>query len=698
MALIVFAFFALKEHYFQTIDDFFYTPMFSKLVDSTNPSGFKNVNLISIDSKFFTNEWVTVSTFHRWYYAKLNEKLKDYGVSNIVYDVFFQDLKYGSGDNIAQKLYRKSVEYFDKKFFKSIDDRFVFGVLPKGKNGIELPAKKILENNSWLWYVKSHINKNKINDGTYPYVSFSWDKILTLWFSAYFNRLYTQKKIDRKLDISVDIKKWLLKYFTNDYLIIKTNKKTYKIPLSKDKDGSRYYFTPLFLNKKIKTYSIYDIIHDDDNLYKDKFEWRTVFVWATDTALNDIKMSYIGFIPWVMFHINNFLSIYSNHYFYILPIWQTFLIFIILFFIGYIFVVLFKNEKLTFAVFFVLMFSLFVWYYAAFISGVIIPIGTIIIIMFIKLVIDIIHILFINQEKRKFLSSLFDKYVGSKIREEKEKETKTSNKFIITTKKKNIALMFSDIASFTNISEKLKAEEVGKMLNIYFEVCWDYLVKSWAYVDKYIWDAIMAYWEDLEYLDWVVEAVVNIQKSHPEIISRIKDNLWKTIDIVTRIGLHYWEAIVWDIWDINNKIQPTAIWDNVNLASRLEGINKYYNTRVIISEDFYEKIKDKKKFAIRMLDKITVKWKTEPVTIYEVMLYFWDEINEKLKEYIKNFEVALQEYFTWNFELALNLFKNLANLKFWQSDKVVKVFIERLEYLLKHKPDNWDGVWRYSTK
>ena len=91
--------------------------------------------------------------------------------------------------------------------------------------------------------------------------------------------------------------------------------------------------------------------------------------------------------------------------------------------------------------------------------------------MVLKLIVDIIHILFINQEKRKFLSSLFDKYVGSKIREEKEEATKSSDKIIISTKNKPIALMFSDIASFTNISEKLKAEEVGDMLNIYFEVC-----------------------------------------------------------------------------------------------------------------------------------------------------------------------------------------------------------------------------------
>lgn len=699
LLLILIGFLCIKYQSLQAIDDFFYTIMYNISTDSTYKKWQNKIVLVWVDSKFFSKEWVTLSTFHRWYYAKLNNKLNEYWVENIIYDVFFQNLKYGTWNELAQRLYKKSIWYFDNQFTKAVSWNVVIWTLPQ-KNTIELPSKKLIEKGVWLWIVKSHENSNNINDWTIPYIKY-WNKnILTLWYSAYINRLILKWKIKNILDIYIQKRESLYwKYFLLNYLIIKTDKWDIKIPLSIDKEWQYFNFSSLAIKNKIKTYSLYDIIHDDDNIYEDKFKWKTVFIWATDHALNDIKNSYIWMIPWVMFHINNFLSIYWKDYFYILPIWDTFIILVLLIIIWSIFVVVFKNEKLTFVVFLLFVILLFsFYYYWLFKEWIIIPIWTIFVMISLKLLIDIVHILFINQEKSKFLSSLFDKYVGSKIREEKEEATKTSNKIIGTTKNKDIALMFSDIASFTNISEQLKAEEVGDMLNIYFEICGRYLNKSKAYVDKYIWDAIMAYWEDLEYLDKIIKTVVNIQKAHSEIMLKIKNDLWKDINIITRIWLHYWDAIVWDIWDKNWKIQPTAIWDNVNLASRLEGINKYYNTHIIISEEFYKKIKNKEDFAIRKLDKITVKWKTEPVVIYEVIEYLPSEINSDIVQYINNFETALEQYFKWNFEKAEELFNRLYIFKIWKNDKVIKVFIERLDFLLKHKPENWDWVWRYKSK
>ena len=161
--------------------------------------------------------------------------------------------------------------------------------------------------------------------------------------------------------------------------------------------------------------------------------------------------------------------------------------------------------------------------------------------------------------------------------------------------------------------------------------------------------------------------------------------------------MHYWDAIVWDLWT-SEKLNYTAIGDNVNLASRLEGINKYYWTRVIMSENFYEKILDKNKFAIRLLDKITVKWKSEPVKIYELMLIPLDKITDWLRNYINDFEIWLELYFKWEFFEAKKVWESLLNTEYWKNDPTLKIFLERIDYLLKNKPENWDGVWRFNVK
>ena len=689
--ILIWAYFFIKNKSFIAIDSFVISNLSKSFKDTTKPKWYSNIALIKIDNKFFKNEWVTISTFHRWYYAKLLEKLKQYWVKNIVFDVYFWKLKYWKWKNKAQIIYQKASKYFDNKFEKQLWKNIVLWAIPQN-NYVELPDENFIKKWVFLGYVKSHINKKEINDWVYPYwIDKEWRKIITLWFAAYINKLFLERKI-KKINYKIQKSKNLIK---PDYFVINTNKWDIKIPLSKDTNWENFIFTPLFVvNSITRQYSLYDILHDEDNIYKEKLEWKTVFVWSTDETLNDVKVSYAWIIPWVLFHINNFLSISSKNFFYELPVNASFLIILATFFISYIFVIFFKNEKLTFAIFFVTLFALFISYYILFLQWVIIPFWTFIVILTIKLIIDIIHILFINQEKRKFLSNLFDKYVGSQVREEKEEK----KNFVISTKNKNISLMFSDIASFTNISENLEPEQVGKMLNIYFEVIGKFIRESNGYVDKYIWDAIMAYWENIESNDKILESVIKIQRSHSYIKNKIKSQLNKDIDIKTRIWLHYGTAIVWDIWDKNWKIQATAIWDNVNLASRLEWINKYYGTFIILSEDFYKKIKNKNYFLIRKIDIITVKWKTKPVTIYEAQNLLWKEIKSDILDYINDFEKALELYFKWDFKNALNSFKKLEIFKFGGLDNVLKIYIQRLNFLIKNPPKDWDGVWKYKTK
>jgi adenylate cyclase len=693
LLLLIFSFLAIKNQTFLKLDDYFTSLFFkSSFTDKTFVDWYKKVALIKIDSKFFDKEGVTPSTFHRGYYAKLLEKLQSYWVKNVVFDVYFTNLKYSTSKNKIQRIYNKSLEYFDKKLQKAIKQNVVLWWLPIWSNKILLPSSKLTKNHPWIGYVKSHINKNNINDGAYPYWIYDNKKFLTLWITAYYNKLYTEWKITKDIKITVTNKNPI---FKNKILHIKTSNPKYNrdIILSSDINWD-FIFTPLFFSKKIPlSYSIYDILHDEDGIYEDKLKWKTVFIWNTDESLNDIKLSYVWLIPWVMFHINNFLATKSNFFMYTMPIAISFIIILFIYLLWYLFVIVFKAEKLSIILFILVNIVIFIISFILFKQWIIVPLWTIIVFLLFKLILDIFHILWINDERREFISNIFDKYVGKKIREEKE-----SKKNIWSTEKKEIALMFSDIASFTNISEKLSAEEVGKMLNTYFEEIWPFIEKSNWYIDKYIWDAIMAYWEDIKNTDKIAKAIIEIQRIHPKIKEKILEKIGKEINIKTRIWLHFWEAIVWDVGDIHWKIQPTALWDNVNLASRLEGINKYYGTKIMMSENFYNLIQNKENFAIRLIDKITVKWKTEPVKIYQLMDYKLNEITQDVKDYIKKYEEGISHYFKWNFEKAKEILNTLLILKLWQNDEVLKIFLERINYLIDNPPENWDGVWRFTTK
>jgi adenylate cyclase len=178
----------------------------------------------------------------------------------------------------------------------------------------------------------------------------------------------------------------------------------------------------------------------------------------------------------------------------------------------------------------------------------------------------------------------------------------------------------------------------------------------------------------------------------------VEQKLWKHIELYTRIGLHFWEAILWDVWDNESKMSYTAIWDNVNLASRLEWINKYYGTNIIVSQDFYEKIQKKEDFLIRLIDKITVKWKSTAINIYHIYPQFEFETDEEFKKYIFYFNKWLSFYFKWEFEKAQKILQELSIYKISKQDDVITTFLERIKYLIKNPPQNWDGVRRYNSK
>jgi adenylate cyclase len=158
------------------------------------------------------------------------------------------------------------------------------------------------------------------------------------------------------------------------------------------------------------------------------------------------------------------------------------------------------------------------------------------------------------------------------------------------------------------------------------------------------------------------------------------------------IGLNSGDAIVGNMGS-SSRFDYTAMGDNVNLASRMEGLNKIYGTNIIITENTQKAIKDK--FETRKLDAVRVKGKKEPILIYELVSEK-GKLSKKQRDFIKLYEEGLKFYFEKNWKSAIKSFQ--AALKI-MDEEATKEFIKRCQEFSKKPPSkDWDSVWEMKTK
>jgi adenylate cyclase len=207
-------------------------------------------------------------------------------------------------------------------------------------------------------------------------------------------------------------------------------------------------------------------------------------------------------------------------------------------------------------------------------------------------------------------------------------------------------------------------------------------------LDKFIGDAVMAIYNaplDLEdHPAAACRSALRMMETLKDLNRSFADRNMNTIDI--GVGINTGPAVVGNM-GADIRFDYTAIGDSVNLASRLEGLNKYYGTHILVSEDARKEITDRS-FAFREVDRVKVKGKHLPVVIYELMV--------DKPEIMGEFEAGLQLYRGREFEKAMSIFERLAE-NF--SDETSKLYRERCrEYLAAPPPEDWDGVYTAKAK
>lgn len=267
-------------------------------------------------------------------------------------------------------------------------------------------------------------------------------------------------------------------------------------------------------------------------------------------------------------------------------------------------------------------------------------------------------------------------------------------------KEKELSLFFSDIVSFTSISESMGAEKLALHLSEYLTELSHIIMETGGTIDKYIGDAIMAFWgapvNDPNHAFNACHTALMCQKRLVE-LNRKWTMEGKPV-FLTRIGLHAQNVIVGNIGS-EERMNYTVLGDGVNLAARLEGVNKLYGTNIMASGVMYEKLKTK--FLFRPVDVVAVKGKNESVIIYELLAQLVDEPSllpsEHIQELAKATSKAFKVYLEQRWDEALEYIEG--GLKKAPEDTVLNLLADRCRHFKANPPgDKWDGSVHLTTK
>lgn len=284
---------------------------------------------------------------------------------------------------------------------------------------------------------------------------------------------------------------------------------------------------------------------------------------------------------------------------------------------------------------------------------------------------------------------------------------------------KEVTIFFSDVRNFTNISEAFHNPKILiEFLNKYMEPMTDIIIKEQGTIDKYIGDAIMAYWNapaDVEnHADKALTATLNqlhyikelneTLETDPKFEAVVKMSKEKNLPIIDiGIGLNTGMAIVGEMGS-SKRSDYTVIGDAINVGARLESLCKFYNSKCNISQQTKDALKEK--YISRLLDFVMVKGKSEPIKIWQVHDFnrddsfpkLYDVSRDQLIKELKYYHSGVQLYQDSKFDKALEIFKDIDTWENKTNQNIYKIYIERCEHYIKNPPENFNGVFIHTTK
>jgi adenylate cyclase len=399
--------------------------------------------------------------------------------------------------------------------------------------------------------------------------------------------------------------------------------------------------------------------------------------------------------PLVVVHLTALNNILTGDYLYTSPLWP-----IILAWLAISWATLFylRRHSIVFSIFVPLLCSAF---YLILAEIVFIKYSLLIPVIWPIVFFGLIHFGIIvlrwleEQQSRQQIKQVFSSYIAPSILDQLLDHPDSIQLGGVS---KPVTMLFSDIRGFSGLSESMSEGELVLQLNEYFEKMVGCVNRYRGTLHKYIGDAIMAAWGDVVPEKPEIDATHAVRSAlamRAELVELNK--MWaeqKRPPLRIGIGLNHGKVLVGNIGATQRK-EFTVMGDPVNLASRLEGVTKEYQTDIAIGESVEELVRGK--FLLRTLGVIVVKGKSKPVRVYEVL----DDLEKPQanwpKEWVADYEKAMQLYFARNFREARDAFKKC--LKKRPGDYCCEEYQAICgELISKPPPPNWDGTHVMKTK
>ncbi len=324
-------------------------------------------------------------------------------------------------------------------------------------------------------------------------------------------------------------------------------------------------------------------------------------------------------------------------------------------------------------------------------QNVVLPVALPLLLIVLIYLLNMAYGFFIEARGKKAITEIFGTYVPKELVDEMAK-----NPGAYTTKgeTREMSVLFSDVRNFTTISEGLSATELTAMMNAYLTEMTKTIQSERGTIDKYIGDAIMAFWgapvKDEHHAANALKSAMAMQETLKIIAPDFIKRGWPKLDI--GVGLNCGSMNVGDMGSAFRRAY-TVMGDAVNLASRLEALTKEYGVGILVSENIVAAVPG---MIYRELDRVRVKGKLEPITIFEPVGQHGKVVETAINE-IDRFHRALERYRQQRWDEAEQTIASLAMAD--PSRKVYQIYIERIAALRANSPGkNWDGVFTFTTK
>jgi adenylate cyclase len=469
-----------------------------------------------------------------------------------------------------------------------------------------------------------------------------------------------------------------------------------------------------------KYISVLDIYNGDYN--RTEMEGAIALIGTSASGLLDIRATPLDSVyPGVETHATAIDNLLSGDFLY-KPSWVEGADVVIIFGLVLLLTVLFNTISANYVLMLlpvILVGTFYGIYYTMFGDGVMIsalfPFLSILVTTIILMIVN----LFFEQSQKKLIKGKFAAKVSPAVMEDL---IKNADKDVMVGHEREITVMFSDVRNFTNISESMpNAKTLIEFLNEYMDPMTEIIIKTGGTVDKFIGDAIMAYWNaptDVDnHPDKAVEATLQQLHACIPLNKRIKEdprfeNTCKMAEgmgkepIEIGIGLNVGVAVVGEMGS-KGRSDYTVIGDPINLGARLESLCKHYNSKCNISNFVKDRL-DQDKYIFRFLDLVTVKGKTEPIEIWQIHdfnrglngsgNYLFDVSRERIDEELNRYHEGIKLYKEAKFSEALEIFRELQNWKDKTNENVYQMYIERCEHYIEEPPVDFDGVFKHTTK